>query len=433
MDVPILRGKYVLAAHILALLLGGLVAPAWASAPDEDVQIKAISRRYGQVEAQLERSIHYKGTTTEAGETETRELWTTAAGESVKVATERTGPKGRVVKEYFPAGDEVQLPIFVLTRRETPLPDGGTQVDERRQFFGKVDGKTQMVRSLVKSAQFPAGATLDSAPVKNTAQDLAKLPPEEPDASALMVEEEKIADKLREGKPDRDPGAGIEGDSARFRLIHGTVSPDGRLVFAMGFARKQIEWDTYAEKDSAGKEYRVYLDKDTPGLKNYIVDLATRHIVGETGVLYNGTRARYNHDGCEVVWSPDSSIFVQYVHSKWSYEQCCAGRLGPGPRLLGVADLGAATDKQALAFLAAKKDAAWRKHRRDLKPNNPLLETLLLDWQVGDDGVIAVTMMGDVPKSDADGDSYSVRGRLRLQTGPKGVRLEPLDTRYQAP
>jgi hypothetical protein len=216
MNAPIFERKGALAAKMWVLLMCGLALPASASAENEEAQIKAISRRYGQIEAQLDRSIHYTGKETIAatGEVETRELWATATGEAVKVAVERTGAKGRLLREFFLRSDEVQLPIFVLTRRETPLADGGTQVEEKRQFFAMVENATRLVRSLEKSAQFRAGESLDTAAVKNIAQDLTKLSPAESDPSALMIEEEAIADKLREGIPDRDPGAEIVGDSA---------------------------------------------------------------------------------------------------------------------------------------------------------------------------------------------------------------------------
>lgn len=175
MNLPGHHAKYVSSARILvALLLGCLAAPAWA-APVDDVEmhVKAISRRYNQIEAQLVRSIHYKETSADDGDTETHELWTTAAGETIKVATDRTGPKGRLLREYFLNADEAQIPVFVLTRREAPLPDGGTQVDERRQFFGTPEDDRHVARSLVKTAQFRAGEALDTAPVKNIAEDLA--------------------------------------------------------------------------------------------------------------------------------------------------------------------------------------------------------------------------------------------------------------------
>jgi len=44
-------------------------------------------------------------------------------------------------------------------RKETPLPDGGTQVDESRQYFNK---DAVLIRELRKSGRFKPGESTDT-------------------------------------------------------------------------------------------------------------------------------------------------------------------------------------------------------------------------------------------------------------------------------
>jgi hypothetical protein len=118
------------------------------------------------------------------------------------------------------------------------------------------------------------------------------------------------------------------GDSKRFRLIHGSASPDGRYAIAIGFD-ESVDWSKYA--DESPDEQEVYTAENAEELRNYVVELATKKILGTTGGLYFGTRQRYNLRESLVVWSDDSSTFVQKYQSKWMYESCHAGRVGVGP------------------------------------------------------------------------------------------------------
>ena len=61
--------------------------------------------------------------------------------------------------------------MFVLTRKELRLPDGGMEVDESRDYFGN-DG--DLIRELTKSARFKAGESTDTKRVPNVAVDLPK-------------------------------------------------------------------------------------------------------------------------------------------------------------------------------------------------------------------------------------------------------------------
>jgi len=57
--------------------------------------------------------------------------------------------------------------MFILVRKETPLPDGGTQVDESRQYFNK---DAVLIRELRKSGRFKPGESTDTQHVPNVVE-----------------------------------------------------------------------------------------------------------------------------------------------------------------------------------------------------------------------------------------------------------------------
>jgi hypothetical protein len=134
-----------------------------------DEQVKSLAQRYTQVEAELDRSVHYVKKTESNGATTTEQAWIDGAGDLIKVAVERIDSSGRELTEY--SGDFFFREMFVLTRKELRLPDGGTQVNESRDYFGN-DG--DLIRELTKSARFKAGESTDTERVPNVVVDLPK-------------------------------------------------------------------------------------------------------------------------------------------------------------------------------------------------------------------------------------------------------------------
>ena len=329
----------------LSIFTGILALAGSASgASSVEDQIKRLAECYNQIEAQLNRSVHYLTKTNLDDVTTTEEAWINGAGDPIKVAIERVDSSGRELTEYF--ADDLTDPyegMFLLTRKETLLPDGGTKVDESRKYFGSVNGSNgELVRELRKNARFKVGEVLDTVQTPNTIVNLAKQPSDnrssEECAKAdweLFSKPEKVVESLRKADPpESDPFAAVKGDSDKFRIIHGTASPDGRLAIALGFARDAINWDVYLDKDAGetGPRYDAESEED---IRNYVVDLTQQKILGETGCNYFGTRRRYNHRECIVKWSPDSMKFVQLWDDKWSSTACVAGKIDSGPRFGG--------------------------------------------------------------------------------------------------
>jgi len=338
-----------------------------SSAAQFDDEVKVLMQRYQQVEAQLDRSVRYCSKTGPEGDTTIERAWYNGADDPIKVAVEHVSSAGRELTEYFSLDSNGPGALFVLTRKEAAQADGGTQVDESRQYFGN-DGK--LVRELRKTGRFKPGELLDTVRFQNTVVDLSKQPkdsrPEQERTQAgydLLSNPEKIASALRKaGPPEFDPFAGVTGDSAKYRVINGTASPDGRYAVALGFTGKNINWEGFADSDFPGTYSASGYqpddeapDSDYGKIINYIVDLTTRRILGTTNGDYYGTRQRYNYDQCTVTWSPDSRAFVEVTSWKWGYNRCSIAIISSQSKLLNPVDLGKYAEKTAQTYLGKHK------------------------------------------------------------------------------
>jgi hypothetical protein len=388
--------------------------------PSKEDEIKQLALRYGQVEAQLDRSIHYTKSETVDGVTTVRQAWLNGADDLMKVTVERIGPDGRELTEYV-AEDFGLETMFVLTRKETPVTGGDTQIDESRRYF--VGGN--LARELKKSGSFKPGDSLDTVHLPNVRAEAAKpLTDQKAEEERSRVENEflsrpeKIAAELREaGPPQTDPFVNVKGEGEKFRVIHGSVSPDGRYAIALGFARKEINWDDFIEKereDVAGKStYFADMEED---VRNYVIDLATQRILGETGCNYFGTRSRYNHRECALAWSSDSTNFVQLWSDKWADTACVAGQIVAGPKLGGVTDLLKVLDAKTYAFL--------KKRAGDMPGLSIQIE------RVGNDGGIELSVSASISSGERKGETlFSLAESVQLRKTATSLRAEVLKIR----
>jgi hypothetical protein len=403
----------------ILLLMGAgvaiaMLAPRVLSASASDDDIKGLMRRYTQVESQLDRAIHYQKSENVEGVTTTRHAWFNGANDLIKVAVESSGPSGRELNEYV-AEDFDAYTTFVLTRKERPLSGGDTQIDEARRYF--VGGN--LVRELRKTGRFKPGDSLDTVHLPNVTvappKELKDQGAEEQRRRAqneFLSGPEKIAADLRKaGPPQSDPFVTAKGDSAKFRVIHGSVSPDGRYAIALGFARADIDWDVFIDKDYAVEGQPTYEAEAEEDVKNYVVDLTTQKILGETGCQYFGTRQRYNHRECTLIWSSDSTSFVQLWSNKWADEACVAGQLAPGPKLAGVTDLLRVLDAKTYAFL---------KKRADDSPGLSISVE-----RVGNDGRIELSVSSSISSGDRKGEMlFSLAETVKLRKTATGLRAE---------
>ena len=422
--------KWTVVPLVCLILATGINAQQRASI---DEQVKALGFRYNAIEEQLPRSVRYARTEQVEGATVVTRAWFNGVGDPLKVTIERSGPAGRELTEYITDGSEVSWDgLFVVHRKELPQPDGSTRVEEARRYYGSSPGVSSadqefgnglLLRELTKSARFAAGEPLEMSTVRNVAVDFPKTKqfrdtPEERTAKSKLFDTfEESATALQAGQPEVDPFAGVTGDRERFRLIHATASPDGRYALAIGFDQAP-DWTHYRDEDLKEEEvYTVEYGEEEPQLKNYVVELATMKILGETGGEYKGTRRRYNHRECTVTWSPDSAVFVALDSDKWNYVSCFAGRIVAGPRLSGVADVGAAATKEAERLLKTR--------RRKLGDYTALSVT-----EVKNDGTIGFDLVDQERSGERKGEINSrVLGTLKLREAPKGAAPSVIKSR----
>jgi hypothetical protein len=405
------------AAFLLSVVVGmGILAPQVWSATAKDPDIKRLIQRYTEVETQLDRSIHYLKSENADGVATIRQAWLNGANDLIKVAGERSGPSGRELTEWVSEEFDSET-TFVLTRKETPGTGGETQIEESRRYF--VGGN--LARELRKSGRFKAGDSLDTVKLPNVTVGPAK-PLKDQHAeeerrraeSEFLLRPEKIATELRQaGPPQSDPFANIKGDSDKFRVIHGSVSPDGRYAIALGFARSEINWDGYEEEVDGKPTYNA---EDEEDVRNYVVDVAAQKILGETGCNFFGTRQRYNHRECTLTWSSDSATFVQMWSDKWADSACVAGQLAPGPKLAGVTDV--------LKVLEAKTYAFVKKRADDMPGLSINVEG------VGNDGRIELEVSASISSGERKGEMlFSLAETVQLRKTAKGIQAEVLNIR----
>jgi hypothetical protein len=384
-----------------------------AAALSVDEQVKMLSARYAQVEDQLARSIRYTSKDDSSGATRVRQAWFNGSDDLIKLAVESRNGAQRELTEYFALDfDNDYDGMFMLVRKETPAPDGGVEVEESRKYFGegKQGGNGLLIREVRKNVHFKPGESTDTVHTPNVTVDLGKKSnqPTEDELREMLNAPTNMAEELRKGTPEFDPFANVKGDSDKYRVIHGTASPDGRFAIALGFAREPIDWD--AEYD---KEIASYYAEGDEAVRNYVVDLAQKKILGETGAAWPGTRRRYNHPECIVTWSPDASFFVQLLANKWSSDDCVAGKILTGPRFAGTVNLRKALSPKIYAFV---KKPFNREEGGALSFYNE---------KVTNDGAVDMAAAEYESGGDRKGDTnFAVNVRLRLRGTPHGLSIE---------
>jgi hypothetical protein len=394
-------------------------AQSESTVPSIDAQVKNLAQRYNEVEAQLDRSVRY-ASRDDKGDTE--QAWFNGSDDLIKLAVERRNGDERELTEYFALDfDNDYDGMFMLVRKEMPAPDGGLQVEESRKYFGeeRSGGNGVLIRELRKSAHFKPGEPTDTVRTPNVTVDLTKKAnqPTEDELREMLNAPTKMAEELRRGAPEFDPFANVKGDSDKYRVIHGSASPDGRFAIALGFARESIDWNALIEHyfNNEPATYKAESDED---VRNYVVDLTQKRILGETGAAWAGTRRRYNHPECVVTWSPDSSFFVQLLANKWASDDCVAGKITSGPKFVGAVNLLKTLSPKIYAFV---KKPFNREEGGALSFYNE---------KVANDGAVEMKADEYIPSGHRKGDTnFGVSVRLRLRETPKGLSIEGVNMR----
>ena len=397
------------------------VLPRSASAANSvDAQVKALAQRYEQVEAQLDRSVRY-ASRNDNGDSE--QAWFNGSDDLIKLRVESHNGATHELTEYFALDFESDYDgMFMLVRKETPAPDGGVQVEESRKYFGQSNGggngNTVLIREQRKSAHFKPGEFTDTVHTPNLAVDVGKKAnqPTEEELRKILNAPTDMATELHKGNPESDPFANVKGDSDKYRVIRGTASPDGRFAIALGSANKEIDWDDAVDSDFPD-ENAYKLEDEEDKVCNYVVDVAQKKILGDTGAAWTGTRRRYNHPEIAVFWSADSSFFVQLLENKWASDDCVAGKISGGTKFVGSVNLMKTLTPKVYGFV-----------KRHFDPEGYPLS--FYQPKVSHDGTVEMKAAEYISSGERKGDSAFVVGlRFQLHETAKGVSVEGLNIR----
>jgi hypothetical protein len=402
------------------VLLGLTAAPIPVPADAENVesvhryQAKELEQRYAQVEAQLDRSVRYAKKTESASGTTIERAWYNGSDDPIKLMIEQTnGPKREVATYYYADfANEAGGPL-VIWRTEITQPDGTTQADETRQFYA---GDGQVGRALRRSARLKPGESLDSIHIPYTAVDLDKEPAAQADDN-VFFRPRRVAKEVRQsGSLEFDPFSAVTGDSAKYRVIHNTGSPDGRYAIGLGLKQEQIDWDQLKDSDHPGT-YNAETQKLNDTIVNYVIDVATRTILGQTGCRHFGTLQSYKDSDCQVTWLPDSKTFVEVTGEQAGRDTdvCRAGKIGARNQLIDPVDLGEYAKKTAAAYLA--------KHKGDKYGGSIGIRA----WAVTDNNTVLLEISGENKTSSF----FFLNERIRIRETPSGLRLETVQIRIR--
>lgn len=397
-----------------ALLAAAFVPPSEAAPPPKEKtapgqsaevrrEVRKLSKLYAAQEKWLPGARHFVRTAEEDGGQIREEAWELETGEIIKLLREVRKPNLTALDESSLHGGGAVY--FTFRKVTVPQPDGGVQVTEYRSYFGD-DNRDSQTR---RTATFPAGAAPEipaGAPQELILAEADKPP---------QIDENEFIDRVVDPKfLVRDPAKDAPADWQRVRLIKESLSPDGRYALALSPDKKDFKWEDF-EMGNAGQ---YFVDLADAECKNYIVDLKTHRVLGETPANWFGNLSTYNLRSHYTIWSPDSRTFVQITTEKWFYSSCSIGRVEDG-KLIGIRDLGEIVGKRTEAFLAATKHRGYRKHKENMMP---AVHGEDVEFKDDHSGTVAITFQ--VMKSDEDDAYVTVDVGFRVVPGKKGFTVE---------
>lgn len=214
----------------------------------------------------------------------------------------------------------------------------------------------------------------------------------------------------------------IDSLSFRGRVLS---SPDGRFALAFSLAQPFEGWKAVdGTFDFMREHYFVDSENWEQALTNYVVELETNRVLGETGCNYIGTRDGFNHRTCQTVWSRNNRFMVQHFHGKWHTIKATIVRIDQKKGDLEAIDLIEPITKYASEFLQRTKDRAFRKFGFER------FAVSLSCEKVSDTGFLSFRVFGEIPKLGDEDGTFSIIQRFRILEDPGGVSLKFLDSQH---
>lgn len=197
-----------------------------------------------------------------------------------------------------------------------------------------------------------------------------------------------------------------QSDAAKYQVIEGTISPNGRYGIALGLKGEgKVDWEQYKDSNLGG--YFIEDEGEESIVVHYVVDIQEERILGKTHGHHFGTKEHYNHQGNKVIWSEDSLMFIQITDSKWFSKSCTAGQVSSQRSRLRLLDLAEELKQHAYTFLLHKKDPTYQKH----------LFNFAVSFQIESlttDGEFEGKVIGEIPKSMEENSGFALKMRLKL-------------------
>jgi hypothetical protein len=387
-------------------------------AAEKEPTARKIVLRQQEIEEQLERSLFYDHVNIAKGENVKRQMWMTRSGDLLKVVIETKSAEGRNQLEiYF---NEDGWVLLSISRRERPLGDGEITIEEETSYFEL----WRLVKMTRKVARLKRKSQIDMARVKGTRVDVLDLDESTRRPDSLMRRsEEAIRAVLSKKRAAKRAPPGPQGDSDRFSFIQGTSSPDGRLALGFSLEQPVVEWKgADGTLDFMRRHYYVNSEESGEAMSNYVVDVETNKIIGETKCNYIGTRPSFNHRACQTVWSQNNRFLVQHFHGKWHTIKATIVRIDQRSGSLVAIDLIEPITKHALEFLRQRKDRAFRKFGFER------FAVSLSCEKVSNTGFLSFGIFGEIPKLGDEDDAFSIIQRFRILEGSGGVSLKFIDS-----
>ncbi len=387
-------------------------------APENEDRIDTIQRRQQQIASGLDNSLFYEMPGDSNKPQIKQKAWITASGDPLKIEIEADENNVKnTVQFYF---HEQTGPALAVTRREQVDGNGAIHIEDTTYYFAA----TSLVRIEVKTAHFAKNDLILMNKVRARELNLGEFADGALLAHPLYLQGKEVLEdifhhlhlsgRFKDHFPDND----------HYRLIQGTCAPNGRFALGFGLADEVIDWQALALSGNDIKGHQHYLADSLQlesSIRNYLVEIESQKILGETGCHYIGTRRRFNHRECCVVWSPNSQFVVQIFRAKWLSIEAIAGWISESGSLK-VIDLMKHVASRSYDYLRESKHRAYRRF-------GERFSLQIYSADINNAGLVSLHIRGEIPKSPEDGSSFNLIERFRIMRNSKGLSLKFIDIR----
>ncbi|MDB6120205.1 MAG: hypothetical protein JWO08_3986 [Verrucomicrobiaceae bacterium] len=389
-------------------------------APENEDTIDVIRRRQRQIASGLDNSLLYEISLDLHEPLVQRKAWITASGDPLKIEIEANENSIRnTIQFYF---HEEPSPALAVTRRERIDGNGTVHIEDTTFYFAG----SSPIRIEIKTASFAKNESVFMDKVRVRELNPHELGDGPLHAESLylrgnevlgeIIQHLNLSGKFQEHFPDND----------RYRLIQGTCAPNGRFAMGFGLADEVIDWRALASEGDDIKGQQYYLADAAhfeSRIRNYLVEIKSQKILCETGCHYIGTRRRFNHRECSVIWSPNSRFLIQIFRAKWSSIEAIAGWISESGASK-IIELMSYVTKRSYDYLRESKHRAYRRFGENFS-----LQIYSVD--INNAGLVSLHVTGEIPKSiDADSNFILIE-RFRIMKNSDGLSLKFVDIREE--